>query len=106
MHVLLIEDNGDDAYLIGETLTERAVVDVQLEWVDRLESGLTRLDESKSDPVFNGHLKKGRGPSVDVRARVAATRYKLAHSADCLDSASPSTGDEKWKLIRHSYEAD
>ena len=52
MHVLLIEDNGDDAYLIGETLTEKAVVSVQLEWVDRLESGLTRLAEEKVDVVL------------------------------------------------------
>jgi hypothetical protein len=27
MHVLLIEDNEDDAYLIGERLTERTAVD-------------------------------------------------------------------------------
>ena len=52
MHVLLIEDNGDDAYLIGETLTERAVVDIQLEWVDRLQSGLTRLAKGEVDVVL------------------------------------------------------
>ena len=52
MHVLLIEDNEDDAYLIGETLTERTAADVELEWVDRLESGLTRLAEGKIDVVL------------------------------------------------------
>jgi PAS domain S-box-containing protein len=52
MHVLLIEDNEDDAYLIGETLTERTATDIKLEWVDRLESGLTRLAEDKVDVVL------------------------------------------------------
>ncbi len=52
MHVLLIEDNEDDAYLIGETLTERTATDVELEWVDRLGSGLTRLAEDKIDLVL------------------------------------------------------
>src|SRR5437868_2842289 len=52
MQVLLIEDNEDDAYLIGETLTERTAADIELEWVDRLESGLTRLAEEKVDVVL------------------------------------------------------
>jgi two-component system, cell cycle sensor histidine kinase and response regulator CckA len=52
MHVLLIEDNEDDAYLIGETLTERTAADIELEWVDRLGSGLTRLAEDKVDVVL------------------------------------------------------
>jgi len=52
MHVLLIEDNEDDAYLIGETLTDRTATDIQLEWVDRLKSGLTRLAEDKIDVVL------------------------------------------------------
>jgi len=52
MHVLLIEDNEDDACLIGETLTERTAADVELEWVDRLENGLTRLAEDKVDLVL------------------------------------------------------
>jgi PAS domain S-box-containing protein len=52
MRVLLIEDNEDDACLIGETLTEPTVQDIELEWVDRLESGLTRLTEDKIDVVL------------------------------------------------------
>src|SRR5437016_5130387 len=52
MHVLLIEDNEDDACLIGETLTERTAADIELEWVDRLGSGLTRLAEAKIDVVL------------------------------------------------------
>ena len=34
MHVLLIEDNEDDACLIGELLTGRIAADIKLEWVD------------------------------------------------------------------------
>ncbi len=52
MRVLLIEDNEDDACLIGETLTERTAADIELEWVDRLGSGLTRLAEDKIDVVL------------------------------------------------------
>ena len=52
MHVLLIEDNEDDAYLIRELLTVRTATDIELEWVDRLESGLTRLVEIKTDVVL------------------------------------------------------
>jgi two-component system cell cycle sensor histidine kinase/response regulator CckA len=52
MHVLLIEDNEDDACLIGELLTERIAADIELEWTDRLESGLTRVTEGKIDVVL------------------------------------------------------
>ena len=52
MHVLLIEDNQDDACLIGETLTGLTAANIKLEWVDRLESGLTRLAEDKIDVVL------------------------------------------------------
>jgi two-component system, cell cycle sensor histidine kinase and response regulator CckA len=52
MHVLLIEDNEDDASLIGELLTERIAADIELEWTDRLESGLTRVTEGKVDVVL------------------------------------------------------
>jgi two-component system, cell cycle sensor histidine kinase and response regulator CckA len=52
MHALLIEDNEDDAYLIGETLTERTVMDIHLKWVDRLESGLMHLTDGKVDVVL------------------------------------------------------
>src|SRR6267143_6251370 len=52
MRVLLIEDNEDDACLIREMLLEKPEVGIQLEWVDRLGSGLTRLAEDKIDVVL------------------------------------------------------
>ena len=52
MHVLLIEDNEDDACLIGELLTGRIAADIKLEWVDQLENGLTRVTEGKVDVVL------------------------------------------------------
>jgi signal transduction histidine kinase len=52
MHVLLIEDNEDDACLIREMLLEKQEVGFQLEWVDRLGSGLTRLAQGKVDLVL------------------------------------------------------
>ena len=52
MHVLLIDDNEDDACLIGELLTDRIAADIELEWTDRLEIGLTRMTEGKVDVVL------------------------------------------------------
>ena len=52
MHVLLIEGNEDDASLIGELVTERIAADIELEWTDRLGSGLTRVTEGKVDVVL------------------------------------------------------
>jgi signal transduction histidine kinase len=52
MQVLLIEDNEDDAYLIREMLQEKPDLGIQLEWVDRLSSGLTRLAEGQTDLVL------------------------------------------------------
>jgi len=52
MHVLLIEDNEDDAYLFREMLLEKPEAGIQLEWVDRLSRGLTQLAQGKSDLVL------------------------------------------------------
>jgi signal transduction histidine kinase len=52
MHVLLIEDNEDDAYLIREMLQEKPDLGIQLEWVDRLSSGLTQLAQGRTDLVL------------------------------------------------------
>src|SRR5207244_8635986 len=52
MHVLLIEDNEDDACIIREMLTEQTRAAIKLEWVDRLGNGLTRLAEAKIEVVL------------------------------------------------------
>jgi signal transduction histidine kinase len=52
MRVLLIEDNEDDACLVRETLTERTAPAINLEWVARLGSGLTRLVHDSFDAVL------------------------------------------------------
>ncbi len=52
MRILLIEDNDDDAYLIREALSDATTVTVQLEWLDRLERGLTRLSQGHIDAVL------------------------------------------------------
>ena len=52
MRVLLIEDNEDDFCLIREMLQERREAEVDLEWVDRLGSGLTQLAHGKVDLVL------------------------------------------------------
>ena len=52
MHVLLIEDNEDDACLIREMLLEKQEAGIRLEWVDRLSRGMTQLAQGKSDLVL------------------------------------------------------
>jgi len=52
MRILLIEDNEDDACLMRETLAERTALAIDLEWVDRLGSGLTRLVHDSFDAVL------------------------------------------------------
>jgi len=76
MHALLIEDNESDACLIRETLTEQTRAAIELEWVDRLGSGLKRLAEDKIDVVLLdlslpdsyglGTLDKIQAQSADV----------------------------------------
>ena len=52
MHVLLIEDNEDDACLIREMLIEKKEAGVDLEWVSQLGIGLTRLAQGNLDLVL------------------------------------------------------
>ena len=52
MRILLIEDNEDDAQLIGEALAEKKETVFDLDWVDRLAKGLSRLAEGKMDVVL------------------------------------------------------
>ena len=52
MHLLLIEDNEDDAELIHQALCEQSPDNVTLNWADRLEIGLLKLAECPVDAVL------------------------------------------------------
>jgi len=52
MRILLIEDNAADARLIKETLAERSASEIDLDWTDRLSTGLLRLREGRIDGVL------------------------------------------------------
>lgn len=52
MHVLLIEDNEDDAVLIRDALSEQTGETFTVDWADRLETGLARLASARADAVL------------------------------------------------------
>lgn len=52
MQILLIEDNDDDACLIKEALAESIAGAIEVEWVDCLEAGITRLARGPVDVVL------------------------------------------------------
>ncbi len=52
MHVLLIEDNEDDADLIRSALCEQAHHDIALDWADRLDTGIAKLMAGSVDAVL------------------------------------------------------
>ncbi len=52
MHVLLIEDNEDDAELIREALSEQSPHSFTLNWADRLETGFLKLAQHSVDAVL------------------------------------------------------
>lgn len=52
MHVLLIEDNEDDAVLIRDVLSRQGGEPVTVEWADRLETGLAQLARGPVDAVL------------------------------------------------------
>ncbi|MCK5545224.1 MAG: PAS domain S-box protein [Desulfobulbaceae bacterium] len=52
IRVLLIEDNPGDARLFREMLVETRRIPFDLEWVDRLSTGLKRLDDGDIDCVL------------------------------------------------------
>ena len=52
IHVLLLEDNPDDAALVRELLSEEHAEVFQLEWVDHLQAALNYLGEHSVDVVL------------------------------------------------------
>jgi two-component system cell cycle sensor histidine kinase/response regulator CckA len=52
MHVLLIEDNEDDAVLIRRALSRQGGGSVTVEWADRLDTGLAQLARGPVDAIL------------------------------------------------------
>lgn len=52
MHVLLIEDNEDDAALIRDVLSRQGGEPVIVEWADRLDTGLAQLAHGPFDAIL------------------------------------------------------
>ena len=59
MHVLLIEDNEDDAVLIRRALSRQGSGSVTVEWADRLDTGLAQLVRGPVDAVLADLRKRG-----------------------------------------------
>lgn len=53
MHVLLIEDNEDDAELIQQALCERSTDAVTLNWADRLQTGIKNWRNARWMPSWS-----------------------------------------------------
>jgi PAS domain S-box-containing protein len=52
MHVLLIEDNENDAVLIRDALSQQGSESFTVDWVDRLQTGLAQLAGARVDAVL------------------------------------------------------
>jgi len=71
--VLLIEDGPGDARLVREMCAEITGVRIELEWVDRLSTGLERLQQGWIDLILlDLSLPDGRGLEMAARLRERA----------------------------------
>lgn len=77
MRILLIEDNAADARLIKETLAEQRPTDIDLDWKDRLSTGLSRLCEGNIDGVLLD-LSLPDGQGTEGLERIQAQAPDLA----------------------------
>jgi DNA-binding response OmpR family regulator len=82
--VLLIEDNPGDARLIREMLAEVKTVAFDLEWADRLSTGLERLAEGGIDVVLLD-LALPDSQGLDTFARMHAQAQVPVIVLSCLD---------------------
>src|SRR5690242_19320613 len=72
MHVLLIEDNEDDAVLIRNALSQQGGESFTVDWADRLQTGLAQLAGARVDAVLvDLSLPDGQGLEIvdEVRKR-------------------------------------
>ena len=60
MHVLLIEDNEDDAELIREALFGTFFPQLHLHWAGTLEAGFVALAQNQVDAIFSGSIASRR----------------------------------------------
>ena len=91
IHVLLIEDNPDDALLIRELLREasRATQSFESTHVERLSTGLTRLAENEVDVLLLGlSLPDSHGLSSLVHARLGAPDVPIVVLSGLEDEAT------------------
>lgn len=73
MHLLLIEDNEDDAELIHQALCEQSTDSITLNWADRLETGVLKLAECPVDAVLvDLSLPDSHGLEILDRVRAQA----------------------------------
>jgi len=73
MHLLLIEDNEDDAELIHQALCEESTDSITLNWADRLETGVLKLAECPVDAVLvDLSLPDSQGLEILDRVRAQA----------------------------------
>lgn len=73
MHLLLIEDNEDDAELIHQALCEESADSITLNWADRLETGMLKLAECPVDAVLvDLSLPDSQGLEILDRVRAHA----------------------------------
>ncbi|MBS0171385.1 MAG: response regulator [Nitrospira sp.] len=75
MHVLLIEDNEDDAELIRTALCEQEPHDISLDWAERLDIGVSKLIAGPVDAVL-----------VDLS-------LPDSHGLETLDRVRPKAGE-------------
>lgn len=69
IRVLLIEDDADDARVIRETLAEVTTAPIDVQWVDRLVTGLEHLAADRVDVVLlDLWLPDSRGLTTLIRA--------------------------------------
>lgn len=122
MHVLLIEDNEDDACLIRKTLADRKEGRFNREWADHLGKGLIHMAQGDIetvllDPSWPG--SQGLSTFDTMRARALGSTHFLAKGCSlhefgaalnqivrdfCLPgSAKPQPPEPRWGMKQRKF---